>query len=99
MIVFHFYSLDPVCGYIFVAPVMTNKFTTAQYESVRTPVMIVVGQKDTSLGQTAVKHLSQIPGATKPQVFPNGRHPCYLDDPKRWHRLLYNFERRLDCTY
>ena len=25
------------------------------------------------------------------QVFPNARHPCYLDDPERWHRLLANF--------
>ena len=86
-----------MCGYVPVAPVMSDKFTSGQYESVQTPTMIVVGQKDTGLGRTAVRHLSQIPSSTKAQVFPNGRHPCYLDDPKRWHRLLYNFEKKLEC--
>lgn len=86
-----------MCGLVAVAPVMSDKFSASQYASVSTPTLIVVGQKDTSLGRISVNHLSQIPSASKAQVFPNGRHPCYLDDPKRWHRLLYNFEKRLEC--
>lgn len=80
-----------MCAFVPVAPVSTNKFTREEYESVSVPTLIVVGEKDTGLGRTSAKHLSQILSASLIQVFPNARHPCYLDDPDRWHRLLANF--------
>eukprot|EP00094_Tigriopus_californicus_P005678 TCALIF_05473-PA protein Name:"Similar to Abhd14a Alpha/beta hydrolase domain-containing protein 14A (Rattus norvegicus)" AED:0.14 eAED:0.14 QI:1993/0.77/0.7/1/0.66/0.7/10/0/508 len=86
---------DLVCGYIPVAPVMTNLFTTDQYKAVHTPTLIVYGERDTSLGRTSAQHLVQIPTSSQPQIIPKARHPCYLDDPDRWHALIFNFVRQL----
>ena len=57
-----------MCGFVPVAPVSTNKFSREEYESVGVPTLIVVGEKDTGLGRTSTKHLSQIPSASRVQV-------------------------------
>ena len=57
-----------MCAFVPVAPVSTNKFTREEYESVSVPTLIVVGEKDTGLGRTSAKHLSQIPSASLIQV-------------------------------
>ncbi len=88
---------DLFCAYVPVAPVGTNQYEEAAYASVNVPTLIVVGQKDTVLGRASSKHLSQIPSASEVQVFPDARHPCYLDDPDRWHRLLFNFLNYVKC--
>jgi len=51
--------------------------------------MIVYGEKDT---KAPVDTLRQMPNS---EVFmmKNAGHPCYMDDPNEWHRLLYNFLR------
>eukprot|EP00095_Tigriopus_kingsejongensis_P005910 maker-scaffold392_size185621-snap-gene-0.20 protein:Tk05910 transcript:maker-scaffold392_size185621-snap-gene-0.20-mRNA-1 annotation:"abhydrolase domain-containing protein 14b" len=80
-----------ICGFIPVAPTGTNGFTSDQYKSVATPTLIVRGERDTAMGKTSAQHLSQIPTSSQPQVLPKARHPCYLDDPDRWHQLIFNF--------
>lgn len=87
-----------LCGYVPVAPVGTGRWTPSQYEALSTPTLIVVGERDTALGQTSTANLVHIPTASNPQVFPNGRHPCYLDDPGRWHTLLHNFAKAIGET-
>ena len=60
-----------MCAFVPVAPVSTNKVTREEYESVSVPTLIVVGEKDTGLGRTSAKHLSQIPSASQVQVGSN----------------------------
>ena len=65
-----------MCAFVPVAPVSTNKVTREEYETVSVPTLIVVGEKDTGLGRTSAKHLSQIPSASQVQV---GSHPFALE--------------------
>ena len=89
--------LEQICAFVPIAPVLANEFSASDYASVGVPTMIVVGEKDSGLGRTSTKYLTQISTATAPQVIPNGRHPAYLDDHKVWHTLLYNFIKRVHC--
>lgn len=86
-----------MCGYVPVAPVFTDKYGDERYGSVSVPTLIVMGELDTTLGAQSKAKLSQIPTASKAQIIPKARHPCYLDDPDRWHTMLYNFLRQLNC--
>ena len=76
----HFFWSDPyfspdvpfiselMCGFVPVAPVSTNRFSREEYGSVGVPTLVVVGERDTGLGRTSAKHLSQIPSASRVQV-------------------------------
>lgn len=88
---------DLFCGFVPVAPVHTDKITDAEYASVSVPTMIVMGEKDSALGETSKVNLLKIGSATRAQIIPKGRHPCYLDNPDLWHRLLHNFIGHLSC--
>ena len=54
------------------------------------PTAIVYGDKDKSLGPESVKNLSLLPNHCVVKL-ENVRHPAYLDQPRLWHTLLYNF--------
>ena len=54
------------------------------------PTLIVQGSKDIPMGSTASQHLSALPNSYL-HIMEGGGHPCYLDNPKEWHCLLYNF--------
>lgn len=55
-----------------------------------TPTLVVFGEKESSAFLYGCALLSSMPRAAT-HMIPNARHPAYLDDPQRWHTLLYNF--------
>jgi len=85
---------DLVSGWIPVAPVGTSQ-ASGFYKSIQLPTLIVYGENDRGLGHRSRDDLSELPNATKPQVLPDSRHPAYLDQPKLWHTLIYNFIQRV----
>ena len=58
------------------------------------PTLIYYGENDVGLGKKGAKYLSQIPDH-EIVVVPNGKHPCYLDDPVMWHKNLVSFVKKL----
>jgi len=81
---------DLISGWVPVAPVSTG--LVASFGSqLLTPTLIVVGEKDRSLGNKSKEDLKILPNATLPQVLPGAGHPAYLDQPDMWHKLLHNF--------
>ncbi len=59
---------DLMCGYVPVAPVLTETYDKAAYESVRVPTLIIFGEMDTNMGLKSAKNLAQIPTSSKAQV-------------------------------
>lgn len=59
------------------------------------PTMIVYGTKDTTLGPTSTNDLRNL---ANNEIFPmeGAKHPCYLDDPDYWHKILYNFLKSVE---
>ena len=58
-------------------------------------MQIVYGENDFSLGRESKKNLEQIPTSTQPQELAQARHPAYLDQPAKWHQIIYNFMKAL----
>lgn len=56
--------------------------------------MIVVGELDSQIGPVAVKNLSLLPNHALAEI-PEAKHAAYMDRPKLWHKLLYNFLKAL----
>ena len=86
-----------LCGFIPVAPVATTSYQDSFFQAITVPTMIVYGDKDTGLGVSSAKKLTEIPTSTTPQILVDSRHPCYLDQPEVWHTLIYNFMLHLAC--
>ena len=59
---------------------------------------IVYGEADYGLGRESKKNLEQIPTSAQPQQLDKARHPAYLDQPDKWHQLIYNFMKALAWT-
>ncbi|XP_043224956.1 protein ABHD14B-like isoform X2 [Amphibalanus amphitrite] len=83
-----------LAGYVPVAPVGTEQITPTNAADIKVPTVIVYGSKDHDLGESSERVLSQI-GGSSVVVVPGGGHPAYLHNPTLWHRVLYNFARRL----
>ena len=62
-----------------------------QLDTIRAPCLILWGSNDT-VAPLASAHLlhDRIPGAEL-RIFDNASHPCYLDQPDRWHQELLAF--------
>ncbi|XP_023676823.1 putative protein-lysine deacylase ABHD14B [Paramormyrops kingsleyae] len=86
----------PLLGaYIPIAPICTEKFTAEQYQSVQTPTLIVYGDQDTQLGEVSLNNLKKLANH-KVVVMEGAGHPCYLDKPVEWHKILLDFLHTLD---
>ncbi|XP_061905931.1 protein ABHD14B isoform X2 [Entelurus aequoreus] len=81
-------------AYIPVAPICTHKITPEQYRSVKVPSLIVYGDQDSQLGEVSLSNLSHLPNHSVAMMKGAG-HPCYLDDPDTWHKLLTDFLAKL----
>lgn len=77
-------------AYVPVAPICTEKFTAEQYQSVKVPALIVYGDQDSQLGEVSLHNLSNLSNH-KVVVMKGAGHPCYLDDPDTWHKVLLDF--------
>eukprot|EP00045_Choanoeca_perplexa_P006751 m.58447 g.58447 ORF g.58447 m.58447 type:complete len:326 (-) comp13763_c0_seq4:478-1455(-) len=76
-------------GFVPVTPVGVNSITPEQWQEVKVPTMIVYGGLDPN-GKSRATILEQIPGSTV-ELFEDGHHPCYIDDPARFNRILAQF--------
>ena len=79
-----------VRGYIPVAPVMTGHYQPEQYKACLVPTLIVYGSEDTRTGRVSLEHLQLMP-CSRPHCFQGAGHACYMNQPKLWHKVLYNF--------
>ena len=80
-----------LAGFVAVAPVGgPDPANTANFKKVKTPTLIVFGENDRNLGVKGAQNMANIPDHEQVMV-PNGKHPCYLDDPELWHRSLIQF--------
>lgn len=91
---FLFEHPDLVKAYVPVAPICTDKFTAAQYASIKTPTLIVYGDQDLQLGEISLSNLKNLANH-KVMVMKGAGHPCYLDNPDEWHRGLLEFLKTL----
>ncbi|KAM9860300.1 putative protein-lysine deacylase ABHD14B [Aulostomus maculatus] len=87
---FLFQHQDLIRAYIPVAPICTDKFTAEQYQSVKVPALIVYGDQDAQLGEASLLNLTNLSNHSV-AVMKGAGHPCYLDDPDTWHKLLTDF--------
>ncbi|VDN55691.1 unnamed protein product [Dracunculus medinensis] len=59
-------------------------------ENIKTPVLIVWGDKDTSLGPTCASNLKRLPNSKLLKITSAG-HACYLNDPQLFQSACLNF--------
>jgi len=81
-------------GYVPVAPIATDKYGKEEYESVKTPTLIICGELDENIGKISTQNLQNLPNSQL-QILPKARHPAYLDQPHLFHQLLFNFFAKL----
>lgn len=58
---------------------------------INTPTLVIHGEFDRSKSSAL---LSLLPNAKTFEI-PKGRHPCYLQNPKLFHTVIYNFLSRI----
>ncbi|XP_027002973.1 protein ABHD14B [Tachysurus fulvidraco] len=87
---FLFQHSEQLKAYIPVAPICTDKFQAEQYKAIQVPTLIVYGDQDTQLGELSLNNLKNLPNH-KVVVMKGAGHPCYLDDPVTWHKVLLEF--------
>uniref|UniRef100_A0A452IRW7 Protein ABHD14A n=1 Tax=Gopherus agassizii TaxID=38772 RepID=A0A452IRW7_9SAUR len=77
-------------GFVPIAPVGTQDYTSQQYQQVQTPTLIVYGERDTGLGAQSLQSLQQLP-KHKAVALPDAGHACYLEKPHEFHEALLAF--------
>ncbi|NXG37217.1 ABHEB protein, partial [Dromaius novaehollandiae] len=82
-------------AYVPVAPICTEKFPAEQYARIKTPTLIVHGERDAELGHASLAMLRHLP-EHRVLVLRDAGHACYLDQPDEWHRGLLAFLRQLE---
>jgi pimeloyl-ACP methyl ester carboxylesterase len=81
-----------VGGLVLVGPVQVPQYQS-KLERITVPTLVVWGERDHIAPVAHADTLGQ--GLSDAQVVtvPDGGHPCYLDDPDRWHDSLLGFLR------
>jgi len=81
---------DMVCGLVLVGPVGVEE-NKEQLPSIRIPTLLVWGSKDqiSPLSNCDIL-MNSIAGANK-IIIEGATHPCYLDNPDKWHTELMNY--------
>ncbi|CAL1546146.1 unnamed protein product, partial [Lymnaea stagnalis] len=87
-------STERSMAFIPVAPVSTKKFIS-QFKKSEIPTLILVGTNDTVNGQESTKDLKNLRNNWYAPI-EGASHPCYLDNPDAFHRLLYHFLKQLE---
>ncbi|VDN01665.1 unnamed protein product [Thelazia callipaeda] len=59
-------------------------------ESIKTSVLVIWGEKDTSLGPNAASNLSKLPNSKLLRI-PSAGHACYLSNPVAFQSACLNF--------
>lgn len=80
---------DAVSGFVAVAPVGVQRYAP-MLAGLKTPTLILWGEKDTVIPVAQADRLAAIPGSRK-LVLAGARHPCYLDAPAAFHGAILDF--------
>ncbi|CAI4225853.1 unnamed protein product [Auanema sp. JU1783] len=73
-----------------VAIALSNTHEIIHPSSLKTPVLVLWGDRDTSLGPSSASNLRCLPNARLEKV-PNAGHSCYLNNPLVFQQLCINF--------
>jgi len=83
---------ERLAGVVPIAPACADAFPGAPGVT----ALILWGEADEVFPVGGAERLAARFGSATVELFPGARHPCYLDDPERFHRLLTGFvESRL----
>lgn len=88
-------NAEKIAGLVLVAPASSDILPQSKVRAFSVPTVLVYGSKDTSLGATSHRYLKSIPHF-QAVVFENAGHAAYLDQPDRFHKLLFNFAKKLE---
>jgi abhydrolase domain-containing protein 14 len=89
---FEFLGSSParVAGLVAIAPAGAEVFAPGPGEGLP-PILLLWGERDETFPLAQGRALARrLPGA-RLEVFPGASHPCYLDQPERFHALLLEF--------
>lgn len=84
---------ERVAGYVPVAPAALDRYAD-ELASMAVPVLVVWGSADRVFPLERGESLAQTLPDAELLVLEGARHPCYLDQPDRFHRELFAFARR-----
>ncbi len=87
---------ERVAGYVPVAPAGIAQHVPALTGS-KVPTLVLWGGADTVFPPTQSSELAAAFEEAEAVIFENARHPCYLDDPARFHELLSSFMKRVQA--
>lgn len=81
---------DLVAGFIGVAPAGTPRYA-ARVNDNPVPALIVWGDRDTVFPVSQAKTLAASFERATVVILEGARHPCYLDEPARFHEAVLSF--------
>jgi len=81
---------ESVGGLILIGPVGVRE-KTEQLGAIRVPCLVLWGSADTVAPLDSGRLLDQKIQQAELRIFDNAGHPCYLDQPDRWHKELLTF--------
>ena len=79
-----------VGGLVLVAPVQVPQVAERLGE-IEAPTLVVWGDRDQVADPKHAQTLRQGLPDARVAIIQGGQHPCYLDDPARWHAVLTAF--------
>ncbi|XP_063721763.1 protein ABHD14A-like isoform X2 [Symsagittifera roscoffensis] len=82
-------KLKELVGFVAVAPVNTA-LVINEAESIKTPTLVIVGDKDRTLGAESVDNLSKLKKSKVVKLADAG-HACYLDKPEEFMSEFFQF--------
>lgn len=81
---------ERVAGFVALAPVAIERYAEA-LEGVEVPALLVWGSEDRVVPLAHAKLLEESLADARTVVIEGARHPCYIDEPERFHTLLLEF--------
>ena len=86
------HQTERLAGLVAVAPVEIERHA-AELAGSSLPALLVWGEEDAVVALAQADLLAQALPAARRVVIPGAGHPCYLDDPARFHAELLSFVR------
>jgi abhydrolase domain-containing protein 14 len=78
---------ERVAGAVPIAPACADELTGDP----AVPALVLWGEEDRLLPASGARELSGRWSGARVELFPGAGHPCYLEDPERFHRVLQEF--------
>jgi len=82
---------ERVAGYVPVAPACLDRVQG----TITVPTLVLWGQNDRVLPPEKAARLLELAPGAETVILPDASHPCYLDQPERFHELVSAFVARV----